>query len=119
MKLSFIFEVNQMERPSLIKCYRHGYPCLFWMARWNHGLGLTPNFGITGYKAPYLLYYGGSKESENDMIGETEPRERRSKWKEGTGKVGKNEGSIGDRQLTLGGGVVTVGRRAIFLWYCK
>lgn len=37
--------------------------CFEWLSedRESHGLGLTPNFGLTGYKTHYLLYYGGGR----------------------------------------------------------
>lgn len=37
--------------------------CFEWLNedRRSHGLGLTPNFGLTGYKTHYLLYYGGTE----------------------------------------------------------
>lgn len=37
--------------------------CSKWLSEdWqSHGLGLTPNFGLTGYKTYYLLYYVGEK----------------------------------------------------------
>lgn len=57
---------------------QRGYPCLFWMAQRNHASGLTPNFGLTGYKTPYLLYQGGSKERET-WLEESEAGEK--SWK--------------------------------------
>lgn len=47
--------------------------CFEWLNEdWQSlGLGLTPNFGLTGYKTHYLLYYGGARglERQRDTIG--------------------------------------------------
>lgn len=48
--------------------------CSEW-AQWNRRLGLTPNLRLTGYKTPYLLYYGGSEETEA-WFEESEAREK-------------------------------------------
>lgn len=77
------------------------------MAQCNHGAGLTPNFGLTGYKTHRLLYHGGSKEKGGDDWRGAGLEQRGRKMK---GKRQKNGGKIqealrGDRQLTLGGRV--------------
>ena len=47
--------------------------CFEWLNedRQSHGLGLTPNFELTGYKTHCLLYYGGARElkTERDTNG--------------------------------------------------
>lgn len=80
--------------------------CFEWLNedRQSHGLGLTPNFGLTGYKTHYLLYYGGRervRESERETrLEESEAREKKNERKGlEKGKIG--EALQGDRRLTL------------------
>lgn len=69
------------------------------MAQWNCGAGLTPNFGLTGYKTRCLLYHGGSKEKGGDDWGGLglEKRGRKMKGKR-LKKWGENTGGIMRRQ---------------------